>query len=235
MPSAASAPRPGPRRPPGDAQLILVSLAVAGAAAAIPRAGRHLAGPGPRQRAGLRQRHEPLQRQLTSDTLQAAVLAAQHPAGCGHLPGAPRHRAHAGVPAAGGHPAASVPQPGMPGRRDDHPRCRIPADPGQESQIQARGKPGGTPRGHRPGQHAREHRVRRPPPQRPGPRPKTAALTGSPPARCAGWAPAAPPPAAGPGRGAHRPATMTPRRARASWRSRRCRPRHRPRSSRTHA
>ena len=151
MPSAASAPRPGPRRPvPGDAQLVLVSLAVAGAAAPIPRAGCHLAGPGPRQRPGLRQRHEPLQRQLAGGTLQAAVLAAQHPAGCGHLPGAPRHRAHPGVPAAGRHPAASVPQPGMPGRRDDHPRCRIPADPGQESPIQARGKPGGTPCGNGP-------------------------------------------------------------------------------------
>lgn len=69
---------PDPRWPsippaglPGRVQLILVRPAVADAAAAIPRAGRHLAEPGPLQRHGLRQHHELPQRQLASDALQA--------------------------------------------------------------------------------------------------------------------------------------------------------------------
>ena len=160
MPSAASVPRPGPAvRPPGDAQLILVSLAVAGAAAAIPRAGRHLAGP---VAAAARSAAAPrTARNGSSPATRCRRRCSRHST----RPGADTCRAHCGTahmpafPPLAGTRLSGVPQPGMPGRRDDHPRCRIPADLGQESQIQARGKPGGTPPGHRPGQHAREHRA----------------------------------------------------------------------------
>ncbi len=138
---------------PGHAQPVLMRLAVAGAAGAVPQAGRHLARACRRQRDGLRQRQELPRRQTPGHALLAPVLTAQHPAGRGLPAPAPGHRAPGDVAAPGAAPAGGVVvQQRMPGRRGDHPCRRVPADPGKESRGQPGGKPGGGSFGHRAGQ-----------------------------------------------------------------------------------